>query len=536
MENTNKSNPVKHSSVGSSNDEYLASHNPSLTRSQSHQKKKRVGKACEFCRIRKIKCDGRNPCSKCIQVNKICVFKDKKKTKDKNYPDGYVELLEARLDLLSKAFETIIQLSRPHLPFLNELLANDLTERASFHDCSDNDNNSPDESPSLDESSIPINKVICYLIDHDGLLRKLPIEWEAGAYLAANYTNSQYEMASKKFADHKSMEGSNKALEAPMMTLESRNRSGSGPDPISASGSGLIPEVGIKDDFQLDGLDTNNMGLFNDDIGLPGFPVDDYSVGLNSSALTGLIPTTSTDSQSESNFIDSRPSLFNETNISISNNERTNSPSFAGVTIPEQSISPMFERSGDFRPATSYSSEPSLDFFHEGESSVSSLTNRLKNHQLNTSPSTTPSAPAYGSQSSKAIFSPQLVDEELRNLSLNVTIADQSSQLSRTSIGRPRSPSQHRKNIGYVHKPVHSGASHSHGHNHAHSHGHTHAHKQGHHQRSPSITGSNTNPLPPTQPLPQTTVHKSSPNSIEFSQDQDHTSGDELDFGFGFKN
>ncbi|KAI9799187.1 MAG: hypothetical protein M1833_004227 [Piccolia ochrophora] len=56
--------------------------------------RKRVGKACDRCRLKKSKCDGGSPCSRCKADNAICVFGERKKSHDKVYPKGYVELLE----------------------------------------------------------------------------------------------------------------------------------------------------------------------------------------------------------------------------------------------------------------------------------------------------------------------------------------------------------------------------------------------------------------------------------------------------------
>ncbi|KAJ9655842.1 Fluconazole resistance protein 1 [Neophaeococcomyces mojaviensis] len=56
--------------------------------------RKRVCKACDRCRLKKSKCDGSSPCSRCRADNAICVFGERKKSHDKVYPKGYVEMLE----------------------------------------------------------------------------------------------------------------------------------------------------------------------------------------------------------------------------------------------------------------------------------------------------------------------------------------------------------------------------------------------------------------------------------------------------------
>lgn len=129
-----------------------------------HHKKKRVGKACDSCRIKKTKCDGKKPCSKCRMDNKICVFTEKKKVKDKVHPSGYVELLETRLTLLTKSLEKIILMSKPYLPFITEILQ---------------------DEDATSEDTIPINKVVQYLIEKEDLLQNLPGECNE-ATIAAN--------------------------------------------------------------------------------------------------------------------------------------------------------------------------------------------------------------------------------------------------------------------------------------------------------------------------------------------------------------
>lgn len=62
--------------------------------SHSDNVRKRVCKACDRCRLKKSKCDGSSPCSRCRADNAVCVFGERKKAHDKVYPKGYVEMLE----------------------------------------------------------------------------------------------------------------------------------------------------------------------------------------------------------------------------------------------------------------------------------------------------------------------------------------------------------------------------------------------------------------------------------------------------------
>lgn len=57
--------------------------------------RKRVCKACDRCRLKKSKCDGSTPCSRCKADNAICVFGERKKSQDKVYPKGYVALIHS---------------------------------------------------------------------------------------------------------------------------------------------------------------------------------------------------------------------------------------------------------------------------------------------------------------------------------------------------------------------------------------------------------------------------------------------------------
>lgn len=177
---------------------------------QPHIKKKRVGKACDSCRIKKTKCDGKKPCNRCVADNKLCVFTENKKLREKSYPLGYVELLETRLDLLTRSLEKMVELLTPHVPFLQQLalglpdLGVLLTDTALLlnYDLSEDDD-LPRQEHAVD-GQVPINRVVRYLIASEGLLNLLPMEWEEGALIAANFDpNRNLRKSAKRFAEHR---------------------------------------------------------------------------------------------------------------------------------------------------------------------------------------------------------------------------------------------------------------------------------------------------------------------------------------------
>ncbi|KAF2196651.1 hypothetical protein GQ43DRAFT_382776 [Delitschia confertaspora ATCC 74209] len=78
--------------------------------SQDGNIRKRVGKACDRCRLKKSKCDGASPCSRCRTDNAICMFGERKKSQDKVYPKGYVEMLEQQQTQLIAATREMYRL------------------------------------------------------------------------------------------------------------------------------------------------------------------------------------------------------------------------------------------------------------------------------------------------------------------------------------------------------------------------------------------------------------------------------------------
>ncbi|KAI9038999.1 Zn(II)2Cys6 transcription factor domain-containing protein [Aspergillus affinis] len=70
---------------------------PVVSRDSPYDKdylRSRVPKACDRCRRKKTKCDGSSPCQRCRAENANCVFGDRKRVREKVYPEGYTTFLE----------------------------------------------------------------------------------------------------------------------------------------------------------------------------------------------------------------------------------------------------------------------------------------------------------------------------------------------------------------------------------------------------------------------------------------------------------
>ncbi|TFY75185.1 hypothetical protein EWM64_g8827, partial [Hericium alpestre] len=96
-----------------------ADEDPNENENAQNAKKRRVQRACDVCRRKKIRCDGGqmpgNRCSNCIAYNFECTYVEA--AKKRGPPKGYVESLELRLEKM----EALLQRLCPDADFSQEL-------------------------------------------------------------------------------------------------------------------------------------------------------------------------------------------------------------------------------------------------------------------------------------------------------------------------------------------------------------------------------------------------------------------------------
>jgi hypothetical protein len=81
------------------------------------QKRRRVTRACDECRRKKIKCDGKQPCTHCSVYSYECTY-DKPSNRRRNPAPQYIEALEGRLqraETLLRKFMPDVDLADPNL-------------------------------------------------------------------------------------------------------------------------------------------------------------------------------------------------------------------------------------------------------------------------------------------------------------------------------------------------------------------------------------------------------------------------------------
>jgi len=73
-----------------------------------HMKKRRITRACDLCRRRKIKCDGSHPCASCSHSNADCTFSDQPKKRQPQKGQRYIETLEKRLERMESLLKGLV--------------------------------------------------------------------------------------------------------------------------------------------------------------------------------------------------------------------------------------------------------------------------------------------------------------------------------------------------------------------------------------------------------------------------------------------
>ncbi|KAI5457834.1 hypothetical protein BGZ63DRAFT_364201 [Mariannaea sp. PMI_226] len=100
---------------------------------QPIQKRRRVTRACDECRRKKIKCDGKQPCTHCSVYSYECTY-DKPSNRRRNPAPQYIEALESRLqraESLLHKFMPDVDLADPNLdPAIQQEFRNRETARA----------------------------------------------------------------------------------------------------------------------------------------------------------------------------------------------------------------------------------------------------------------------------------------------------------------------------------------------------------------------------------------------------------------------
>ncbi|KAJ5091314.1 hypothetical protein NUU61_006184 [Penicillium alfredii] len=86
-------------------------------------KRKHVLKACDRCRVKKTKCDGKQPCNRCSVYNHPCLFRERKAAQTKPASTRFVEMLESHHSLVVKALQKLYKFCINNEGFPGEPLA-----------------------------------------------------------------------------------------------------------------------------------------------------------------------------------------------------------------------------------------------------------------------------------------------------------------------------------------------------------------------------------------------------------------------------
>ncbi|ABN67966.2 fungal specific zinc-finger transcription factor, partial [Scheffersomyces stipitis CBS 6054] len=95
--------------------------------SDDSQKKRRVRQACDYCRSKKARCDGKSPkCSTCMSMDMTCTYTQS--AKRRGLPTGYIHDLERKVLMFQALFASILSNDSDHGRSLEERIMTSLTD------------------------------------------------------------------------------------------------------------------------------------------------------------------------------------------------------------------------------------------------------------------------------------------------------------------------------------------------------------------------------------------------------------------------
>ncbi|KAK6459163.1 fungal-specific transcription factor domain-containing protein [Scheffersomyces xylosifermentans] len=133
----------------------------------------RVAQACDRCRAKKTKCDGRNPCSGCSAVGLECIVSDK--LSRRAFPKGYTETLEERIRQLeteNKKLAGLLDIRDEQLELLNSGINGTDKSNNNMSTTSSSNINDSDDYQKVTSSNLSLleheSQVNSALHSHDG--------------------------------------------------------------------------------------------------------------------------------------------------------------------------------------------------------------------------------------------------------------------------------------------------------------------------------------------------------------------------------
>ncbi|GAV26882.1 hypothetical protein PMKS-000343 [Pichia membranifaciens] len=502
--NTTSSDPVSHNGSGSN----LAS--------LDSMKKKRVGKACDSCRLKKTKCNGKQPCERCTADNKICIYTERKKSKDKVYSSEYVELIDRRLSLVNKSLLKLCEMVK----------LNKKSDLMSF--IKDLEYNESDEI-----SPISVNQAISLLVDEHEL------EVDRKEFSASTATAESMNKAAIKSnlnaVSSLNFKKSSKKVVAPILpseghSIHSQNNLNllSSPESLSPKssefspnfnavgenslGSGNIPLSKIKEEEDIDDRDTPLLDQFDsvpltsdystyetnsnmvspidelDDVAMMGF--NSLDLGQFHSNSIGLLNNSTNNSNNSTNNSNNSHNINNSCiNSNTNNNNNNNSNNYSHGS----SISSALNSSN--ASATNLTSKTSMAVPPPMASSIQIPSATIQTNEL-VSPSENSLAgyfsPSSITSDSSVLMFDSMLDTTPVLLGTENSFMDSLSMSPPTSLVKRSSSSCSTIGSGSVKKLQHH-HNRSHSHSHSHGHSHNHAHPLTHNYTNNIINKSNSN-------------------------------------------